>query len=379
MTDLDRRSVATDSQAATRSAAGTARAGRAGPEGPRPGRRTALRLGLVLAVLVGLLALTMTWAVTVGPASVTLGQVWGSAWHHLCSTLATGCTADPLTQIQEAIVWQGRGARVVAAAAVGAGLAIAGTVMQAVVRNPLADPYLLGVSSGASLGAVAVLVLGMTVLLPFAAFVGAIGALVLTLLLAAGRGGGLPPVRTVLAGVAVGQACSALVSFVIFWSATGDSYREILSWLLGSFGGITWPEALLATGGTVLLGGLLAARARVLDAFAFGDVSAASLGIDVRRTRWLLLIVVTLLTAVLVSVSGAIGFVGLVVPHAVRLVLGSRNHRVLPVAALVGAIFLLLADTTARTLFEPRELPVGIITAAIGAPVFALLLRRSRL
>ncbi len=349
------------------------------PDAPRRG--PAVRLSVVITVLVALLLLAMTWAVTVGPASITLGQVWTSAWHHVCSAVVPGasCPADPFTEVQEAIVWHGRGARVVAAAAVGAGLAVAGTVMQAVVRNPLADPYLLGVSSGASLGAVAVLVLGITVLLPVAAFVGAIGALLFTLLLAAGRGGGLPPVRTVLAGVAVGQACSALVSFVIFWSATGDSYREILSWLLGSFGGITWPEALLATGGTVLLGGLLGARARVLDAFAFGDVSAASLGVDVRRARWFLLVVVTLLTAVLVSVSGAIGFVGLVVPHAVRLVLGSRNHRVLPVAALVGAIFLLLADTTARSLFDPRELPVGIITAAIGAPVFAVLLRRSRL
>src|SRR5699024_4681903 len=132
-------------------------------------------------------------------------------------------------------------------------------------------------------------------------------------------------------------------------------------------------------GGTIVLGGLLASRSRVLDAFAFGDVSASSLGVDVRRERWLLLVVVTLLTAVLVSVCGSIGFVGLVVPHAVRLVLGARNHRVMPVAALVGALFLLLADTAARTVFEPRELPVGILTAAIGAPAFAVLLRRSRL
>jgi len=352
------------------------------PRPPAAGPRRRAALAGTLLALTAVLVLTMTWAVTVGPASITVGQVWGSAWHHVCTALAPGsvsCPADPFTAVQEAIVWQGRGARVVAAATVGAGLAIAGTVMQAVVRNPLADPYLLGVSSGASLGAVAVLVLGLTVLLPVAAFVGAIGALLLTLLLASGRGGGLPPVRTVLAGVAVGQACSALVSFVIFWSATGDSYREILSWLLGSFGGITWSETLLAVGGTVLLGGLLASRARVLDAFSFGDVSAASLGVDVRRARWFLLVVVTLLTAVLVSVAGAIGFVGLVVPHAVRLVLGSRNHRVLPVAALVGALFLLLADTAARTVFEPRELPVGILTAAIGAPVFAVLLRRSRL
>ena len=345
----------------------------------RPGRRLTL-----LATLVGLLALlvlAMTWAVTVGPASISVGQVWGSAWHHVCSALAPGqvaCPADPFTPVQEAIVWQGRGARVVAAAAVGAGLAVAGTVVQAVVRNPLADPYLLGVSSGAALGAVAVLVLGVAVLLPVAAFAGAVAALLLTLALAASRGG-LPPVRTVLAGVAVGQACSALVSLVIFWSTTGDSYREILSWLMGSLGGITWPEALLAVGATLVLGGALASRSRVLDAFALGDVAASSLGVDVRRARWVLLVGVTMLTAVLVSVSGAIGFVGLVVPHAVRLVLGARNHRVLPVAALTGAIFLLLADTAARTLFDPRELPVGILTAAVGAPVFAVLLRRSRL
>ncbi|HLT82818.1 MAG TPA: iron chelate uptake ABC transporter family permease subunit, partial [Phototrophicaceae bacterium] len=352
--------------------------GRPGAPSRRGGRLT---LAATLAALLGLLVLAMTWAVTVGPASITVGQVWGSAWHHVCTALAPGavtCPGDPFTPVQDAIVWQGRGARVVAAAAVGAGLAVAGTVMQAVVRNPLADPYLLGVSSGAALGAVGVLVLGMTVLLPVAAFVGAVGALVLTLLLAAARGQ-LPPVRTVLAGVAVGQACSALVSFVIFWSTTGDSYREILSWLMGSFGGITWSEALLAVGGTLVLGGVLASRSRVLDAFALGDVAASALGVDVRRARWLLLVGVTLLTAVLVSVSGAIGFVGLVVPHAVRLVLGARNHRVMPVAALVGAMFLLLADTAARTLFDPRELPVGILTAAVGAPVFAVLLRRSRL
>ena len=361
---------------------GTGRAPDPGEVPPRTVRRGGrVTTGVLLVVLLAALALTMSWAVTVGPASIGLGQVWGSAWHHVCTAVlpGAGCPADPLTQVQDAIVWQGRGARVAAAAAVGAGLAVAGTVMQAVVRNPLADPYLLGVSSGASLGAVGVLVLGVAVLLPVAAFVGGIGALAVTLLLAAGRGGGLPTVRTVLAGVAVGQACAALVSFVIFWSATGDSYREILSWLLGSFGGITWPEALLAAGGTVLLGGVLASRSRVLDAFALGAVGAGSLGVAGRRARWVLLVLVTLLTAVLVSVCGAIGFVGLVVPHAVRLVLGARNHRLLPVAALVGALFLLLADTAARTLFDPRELPVGIVTAAVGAPVFAVLLRRSRL
>lgn len=319
-----------------------------------------------------------TWALTVGPAGITAGQVWSSASHGVCSAvgLAT-CGPDPFTAIEHAIVWEGRAPRVVGAAAVGAGLAVCGAVMQALTRNALADPYLLGVSSGASVGAVTVLVLGLSVLLPVAAFAGALAALVLTLALATGRDGGLSTTRTVLAGVAVAQACSAVVSLILFTSATGDAYREVLAWLLGSLGGTTWAETLLALGAVAVLGTVLALQGRTLDALAFGDLTAAALGVDVRRTRWVLLVAVALLAGLLVSVSGAIGFVGLVVPHAVRLVLGSRHHRLLPVAALTGAVVLLLADTAARSILAPQELPVGILTAAIGAPVFALLLRRS--
>lgn len=338
-------------------------------------RRSRLLLsGLLLAVLL----LLMGWALTVGQAGISLRGVLSSALHHGCSVLGDEgiCPASGLTTIEEAIVWQSRLARVVAAASVGGGLALAGAVMQALVRNPLADPYLLGVSSGASLGAVTVLVLGLGVLLPLAAFLGALGALLLALSLATTRSGQLPPARTVLAGVAVAQGCSALVSLIVYSAARGDSYREVLAWLLGSFGGASFPEALLAPGALLVGGGVLLVQGRVLDAFTFGDVTAASLGIDVRRTRWLLLIVVTVLTGVLVSVSGAIGFVGLVVPHGVRLMVGARNTGLLGPTTLVGAIFLLLADTAARTLFAPAELPVGILTAAIGAPVFALLLRR---
>jgi iron complex transport system permease protein len=339
-----------------------------------------LPLAVVLLVLAALLVVVAGWALTLGQADISTAQVWTSAWHHLCGQAGTPgsawCPANPLTQIQDAIIWSGRAPRVVAAAAVGAGLALCGGVMQALTRNPLADPYLLGVSSGASVGAVLVLVLGLSAALPVAAFAGAMAALVLTLALATGRGGGLSPVRTVLAGVAVAQAGSAVVSFVIFWSSTGDSYREILTWLMGSLGGVTWPEALTALGATAVVGVFLAGQARTLDAFTFGDVSAASLGVAVTRTRWVLLGAAALLTGLLVSVAGAIGFVGLVVPHAVRLLVGDRHHRLLPVAALAGATFLLLADTAARSLFEPRELPVGILTAAIGAPVFAVLLRR---
>lgn len=338
----------------------------------RPGGLLAAGATLTVA-----LVLTAAGALTVGQADITVAEVATSAWHRLCAP-APWCPPEPLSEIEQAIVWEGRGPRVVAAAAVGGGLGVAGAVMQALTRNPLADPYLLGVSSGASLGAVAVLVLGWSVLLPAAAFAGALTALVVTLTLASGRGGALTPVRTVLAGVAVAQVCSALVSFVIFWSSTGDSYREILAWLMGSFGAVTWPRALLALGTVAVLGTFLAAQGRTLDAFTFGDVAAASLGVSTTTARWVLLVTVAVLTGVLVSVSGSIGFVGLVVPHAVRLLAGGRHHRLLPFTALGGALFLLLADTAARTIFEPRELPVGILTAAIGAPVFAVLLHRSR-
>lgn len=324
----------------------------------------------------GALVLAAAWALTVGPAAITTGEVFASAWHHACSLLVDSCAANPLEPLQDAIVWQGRGPRVVAAAGIGAGLALCGGAMQALVRNPLADPYLLGVSSGASVGAVLVLVLGMGVALPAAAFAGGLAALVLTLMLATTRGGGLSPVRTILAGVAVAQLASAAVSFIIFWSAYGDSYREVLTWLMGSLGGVSWGGALLALAATVVVGLFLLSQASTLDAFTFGDVSAASLGISVTSTRWVLLSASALLTGVLVSVAGAIGFIGLVIPHAMRFLVGERHHRLMPVAALAGAIFLLLADTGARSVFSPREVPVGIITAAVGAPVFAYLLRR---
>jgi iron complex transport system permease protein len=309
-------------------------------------------------------------AVTVGPADITARDVWASVLHHL------GVGESPLTVLRDGIVWQLRMPRVLTAAAVGAGLAMAGAVMQALTRNALADPYLLGLSSGASLGAVSVLLLGLSVLLPVAAFAGALAALLLTLLIARAGGAGLAPTRTVLAGVAVSSLGAALTSFVVFWTATGDSYREILSWLLGSLAGADWTTVTIAAGALAAVGLPIVLSGRSLDAFAFGDTAAAALGVHVSRTRWLLLIATALLTGAMVSVSGSIGFIGLVLPHAVRLVVGARHRVLLPLSALVGAIVLIWSDTLARTLFDPRELPVGIVTAVVGAPLFILLLVR---
>lgn len=332
------------------------------------GRRAPLRWVIALgAALIASIAV----AVMIGPAEITPADVFGSIAHHL----RLGDT--PLSTVRDGIVWELRLPRVLTAAAVGAGLAVSGAVMQALTRNPLADPYLLGLSGGASLGAVTVLVLGATVLLAPAAFVGAFAALVATLAIARASGP-LSPARTVLAGVAVSSLAAALVSFIIFWTATGDSYREILAWLLGSLSGARWPAVAITLAAIVVVGLPLLLAGKTLDAFAFGDTAASALGVNVEKTRWLLLVATALLTGAMVSVSGAIGFVGLVLPHAVRLVVGSGHRALLPLSGLLGAVFLVWADTAARTLFDPRELPVGVITAIIGAPLFVVLLVRRR-
>ena len=330
--------------------------------------RLAWLWGTGLAVV---LVVSLVVAVTIGPADLTFGEVWASIGSHL------GLGESPLSVLRDGIVWELRLPRVITAAAVGAGLAICGAVMQAITRNPLADPYLLGLSSGASLGAVAVLLLGVAIVLPLAAFVGAVAALAATLLLASALGT-ITPTRTVLAGLAVSALASAITSLVIFWTVTGDSYREILGWLLGSLAGARWPAVAISVIALLIAGIPILLTGRVLDAFAFGDTAAASLGVNVPATRWGLLAASALLTGAMVSVSGSIGFIGLVLPHAVRLIVGPGHRALLPLTALVGAIVLVWADTLARSLFEPRELPVGIVTAIIGAPVFAVILARKR-
>ena len=325
-----------------------------------------------LPALVVLLLVSATLAITFGPAEISPGEAWGVILHHL------GLRPEsPVSRLRDAIVWELRLPRAVAAMGVGAGLALAGTVMQALTRNPLADPYLLGLSSGAALGAVGFLLAGAALLMPLGAFLGSLAALALALLVAQLLGGATPS-RAILTGICIAALASAATSFLIFWTATGDSYREILSWLMGSLGGAVWSDAGLVAASLVLCAPVILAAGRALDAFAFGDAAAASLGVEVTRLRWTLLTATALLTGVMVAVGGAIGFVGLVVPHAVRLAVGTRHRRLLPHAMLVGAIFMLWTDTAARSLFDPRELPVGIITALIGAPVFLFILLRYR-
>ena len=283
-------------------------------------------------------------------------------------------------KIDEGIVWNYRMARAVVAMCCGAGLALSGVVLQALLRNALADPYLLGISAGASTGAVAVTILGLgggAISLSIGAFSGALVAFAFVALLAQAAGGGVGLRAAgviVLAGIAGSQMFNALTALMITKSANAEQARAIMFWLLGNMSGVRWPDVLSALPAAMI--GLLAClwHARALDAFTFGSDSAASLGIPVRRVQLLLIGTAALVTAVMVSVVGAIGFVGLVIPRAMRIVVGHRHAILVPASALAGAVFLVFADVISRVIVPGQVLPIGVVTALVGAPVFALIL-----
>lgn len=335
----------------------------------RTGRGTVVFccLGLVA------LALSVAPAITIGQAGIAAGDVWRVVAERL------GGAESGLSPLREGIVWELRLPRALLAAVCGAGLALCGAVLQSLLRNPLADPFVLGVSSGASTGAVAVVVLGVgggALSLSAGAFAGAVLSFGLVLLLAHTSGGTTD--RVLLSGVAAMQLFSALTSFIVFTSADAEQTRGVLFWLLGSLGTAGWGEVALGAGVLFAVLAVCLCHAPALDAFTFGQEAAAALGVAVRRVRLTLLLATALLTAVLVSSAGAIGFVGLVLPHAARALTGPAHRRLLPVTALVGAVFLVWVDTAARTLLDPRELPVGVATSLVGVPAFVVVLHRGR-
>ena len=283
-------------------------------------------------------------------------------------------------KIDEGIVWNYRMARAVVAMCCGAGLALSGVVLQALLRNALADPYLLGISAGASTGAVAVTILGLgggAISLSIGAFSGALVAFAFVAVLAQAAGGGVGLRAAgviVLAGIAGSQMFNALTALMITKSANAEQARAIMFWLLGNMSGVRWPDVFSALPAAMI--GLLAClwHARALDAFTFGSDSSASLGIPVRRVQLLLIGTAALVTAVMVSVVGAIGFVGLVIPHAMRIVVGHRHAILVPASALAGAVFLVFADVISRVIVPGQVLPIGVVTVLVGAPVFALIL-----
>nr|WP_312230134.1 iron ABC transporter permease [Pseudomonas sp.] len=335
------------------------------------------RLFLLTIACLLLLGVAVTAGVALGETRIPPSVVFQVLANKL---FAAGFVLDP---IDEGIVWNYRLTRALVAASCGAGLAVSGVVLQALLRNPLADPYLLGISAGASTGAVSVALLGLgagMLSLSMGAFLGAVAAFALVALLARAAGGGAISgnAQIILAGIAGSQLFNALTSFLITKSASAEQARGIMFWLLGNLSGVNWQDVLLAVP-MALAGVLLVAwHTRALDAFTFGAESAASLGVPVRRVQATLIACTALVTAVMVSIVGSIGFVGLVIPHAARLLVGARHGRLVPVSALIGAVFLIAADVLSRTAIKGQVLPIGVVTALVGAPAFAVILVRGR-
>jgi len=356
----------TGSSATDRSTAGSSTTGRA------------VRATLVAAVL---LLIALAVGVSVGPAGLSFPDVAGALlarlpWHPAVTAPA----------IDTDIVWQIRLPRVVLGALVGAMLAGGGAAYQGVFRNPLADPYLLGVAAGAGLGATAVIISGASpALLPPAAFGGAIGAVALTYSLGAragsrgeepGRPASAGTASILLAGVAVAALLTAAQTFL--QQSHAQTLQAVYAWILGGLSGATWSQSGLILPYVIVAAVALLAHRRLLDVLRVGETEAGTLGVNVPRLRLIVVIAATLGAAAAVSVSGLIGFVGIIVPHIVRLTAGPSYRLVLPVSMIGGAAFLVLADIAARTAQPGTEVPIGVITAAIGAPFFLFVLRSRR-
>jgi iron complex transport system permease protein len=309
----------------------------------------------------------------VGPVPLGAGPIADSALSHLPFLHVR----SPLSSPEEAILWQLRAPRVVLGALVGGMLAVAGSAYQGVFRNPLADPYLLGVAAGAGLGATLAIGYGSRELVPLAAFFGAAASVACAYALGRTAGGVRTTATLVLAGVTIAAFMTAAQTFV--QQQRQQSLREVYSWLLGGLATASWHDCLLAGPYIVCSATVILLHRRLLDVLSVGDDEAASLGVDVRRVRLLIVVAATVGTAAAVAVSGLIGFVGIIVPHTVRLLVSTSYRAVVPLALVAGAGFLVLTDVLARTVLSPSELPIGVVTAFLGAPFFAIVLRTTRI
>jgi iron complex transport system permease protein len=343
-------------------------------------RRTGWTVAGVAAVLLAGLA-----GIALGPVNLPPGSVAAELLN-----LIPGVHLDSgLDEREIAIVTQIRLPRVVLAMLVGAMLALAGGCYQGVFRNPLADPHLLGVAAGAGLAVTAVIAFRIStgrsggdvtselpLTTPVAAFVGAIGAVILTYLLGMAGGRDRSPATLILAGVAVSAFLAAGQTYIM--QRNVDAIREVYSWLLGRLATAGWHDVLVVLPYAVITGAVLLLYRRELDVLSVGDEEATSLGLHPERSRYVLLAAASLGTAAAVSVSGLIGFVGIIVPHTVRLLVGASYRTILPLSVLFGAAFLTLTDVVARTAASPAEIPIGVVTAFLGAPFFVLILRTAK-
>lgn len=345
------------------------------PPPPRPIRARGVPVVWTAGAMAFLLVATLV-SLIVGPYPIGAGAIVQGALSHV-PLLGVH---SPLTALQSAIVWQVRAPRVVLGLLVGAVLAVAGSAYQGTFRNPLADPFLLGVSEGAGAGATIVLAFfpaaAGTELLPLAAFAGAVVGVVLAYLLGSSvaREGGAGAL--ILAGVTVAAFMTAIQTFL--QQRQSQTLQQVYAWILGGLSGATWHQVALAAPWIAVSVAVLFAHRRVLDVLSVGDEEAASLGVNVRCTRLLVVGAATVGTAAAVAVSGLVGFVGIIVPHAIRLLVSSSYRAIIPLSLLIGAGFLALTDVLARTVLSPAELPLGVVTAFFGAPFFAIVLRRTR-
>lgn len=317
---------------------------------------------VLLPTLLGLLALAIIVSVAVGAVVLPLPRILSA----LIQPKAPGVEATDVT-----IVWEIRFGRVLLAALIGAGLAVSGTTLQGLFRNPLADPFIIGASSGAALGASLAIVTGVGPV-SLAAFVGSLLAVAAAYSIAE-IGGVVPATALLLAGAALNTFLSAIVSLVMLFNE--QSTYAVLNWLLGGLSGRSWPQLWTSLPYMCVGLGLLWVLARPLDALAFGDETAQSLGLSLGWARVAIVAAASLTTAAAVAAGGTIGFVGLIAPHAARLLVGAEHAYLIPASALTGALLLLLADDVARTALAPLELPAGVLTAALGGPFFLYLLK----
>ena len=327
-------------------------------------------------VAVAALACSLLLGLMIGPA----GPAWWRVPLELLDRLPFFSVDSGLTATDWSIVWQIRAPRVVLAAIVGSTLSIAGASYQGVFRNPLVDPYLLGVAAGAGLGATIVITVNRSGTsnwiidpLPMIAFGGGLIAVLVTYLLGTTSKGERSSISLVLAGVAVTSLATAAQTFLL--QRNSDVVRQVYSWILGRLSSATWGDVRLVLPYVVFSTVVLLLHRRLLDVLRVGDEEATALGVNVPRVRLAVVIAATLGTASVVAVSGLIGFVGIIVPHAVRLVVGTSYRLVLPISLLFGAAFLILADIPGRVLDNPAETPIGVVTAFLGAPFFLLILR----
>ena len=333
---------------------------------------------VIFVLLLAAAAVSFVISLTFGSVAYDAMDVWDVVAAHI--GIIPG--DDVFGSTIDSVVWSLRAPRGLLALIVGAGLALAGVVMQTLVRNPLADPYLLGVSSGASVGATSVITIGVFTsfglyAISVGALFGALAATAIVYLITLVQGG-LTPLRLILTGVVASSAFSALASFLVFKAQDARAAQGVMFWMLGSVVGAQWDRLLLPALVVLAAFLILMFMSNPLDAMAAGPDTAAALGVNVERLRQILFFIQALLVGAMVAVAGGIGFVGLVIPHLARIMVGSLHRRLLPIAMVLGAVFMVWVDVIARIAAPPQEIPLGVVTGVLGAPLFLLLMGRGR-